>query len=186
MKKTALIIGLMACHLSWAQAPAAQTTAATTTAAPTTSLTENQIAKVLVTINEGEIDAAKMAMKKAQAADVKNFAKMMMETHKTNESETKKLAHKNKMSMANSDLAKDLNEEAKKLNKDLKKSDKSAFDQAYISEQVTMHEKALKTLDETLIPNAKTPDLVQHLQRTRVAVSEHLNHAKGLQASSTR
>ncbi len=186
MKKMVTILVLMLCHLSWAQAPAAQTPGATTAAAPATTLSENQIAKVLVTINEGEIDAAKMAMKKGQTADIKNFAKMMMETHKTNEAETKKLAHNNKMSMDNSDLAKDLKDEAKSLNKDLKKSDKSAFDQAYVSEQIAMHEKALKTLDETLIPNAKTPALVEHLQRTRVAVAEHLNHAKGLQASSTR
>jgi putative membrane protein len=153
--------------------------------APASVISEEQIAKVLVTINQGEVDAAKMALKNAKSEEVKNFAKMMAEEHKTNESMTRGLATKNKISMADSDLAKSLKEEAKKMNSDLKKADKSGFDQAYVAEQIVMHEKALKTIDETLLPNAKTPELVQHLQKTRVAVAEHLNHAKGLEAAST-
>ncbi len=147
-------------------------------------LTDDQIAKVLVTINEGEIDAAKMAMKKAQAESTKEFAKMMVEEHKNNESEIKNLASKNKISMSNSDLAKTLKEDAKKSNKDLNKTSESDFDKVYIGQQIMMHEKALTTLNDTLIPNAKNPALLDHLKKTQTAVTAHLNHARQMAAGS--
>lgn len=153
--------------------------------AQTTALSQEQIAKVLVTINEGEIDAAKLAEKKAQKSDTKEFAKSMIDEHKKNEAETKKLFSRMKIAMADSDLSKSLKEDAKKTNKELKDTDKANFDKAYMDSQVAMHEKALNTLNQTLIPNAKNPDLIDHLKKTQAAVEEHLQHARAMDAAPT-
>jgi putative membrane protein len=157
----------------------AQTTATQAPAGPT--LSDPEIAKVLITINKGEIEAAKMAKKKAKNSEVKDFAKMMIKQHNENEAETKSIAKRNKMDLLESNMSKSLKEEAMAANKDLKKSDN--FDKAYIDEQVNMHQKALTALNDTLIPQATNPDLKKHLLATQTAVNTHLEHAKKLQTT---
>jgi putative membrane protein len=160
----------------------AQDTAAASATAPGPGFTDGQIVEILTTINEGELDAAKMANKKAAQPEVKEFAKTMMAEHKKNKKDTKDLAKRLKIDIKKSDASKALKADAKNSNKSLKDAEKAGFDKAYIAQQMSMHEKALKTLDENLIPSAKNPDLKAHLERTRASVSTHLSHAQALQS----
>jgi len=144
------------------------------------ALSDGEISKVLLTINDGEIDASEVAKDKTQNKEVKDFAKTMIKDHKSNMKDTKKLAKTNNFDLKDSDLSKSLKEEAKDSKKSLKKSEHSGFDQKYVELQISMHQKALDTLDGTLIPNAQSADLKMHLQKTREAVAMHLKHAKNL------
>lgn len=146
------------------------------------AIPDTQIAKILLTINDGEIDAAKTAKKHAQNQAVKDFANMMKDQHEKNMKETKEVAKKNKINPEDSDTSKALKEEAKAAEKDLKRQDKAAFDRAYIKQQIMMHEKALATLKDTLIPNAQNTEFKAHLEKTSAAVSEHLEHAKSIES----
>lgn len=150
------------------------------------ALTDAQIAKAMITINEGEIDAAKLAEKNAVSSDVKNFALMMETEHKRNEKETKEIAKKNKISMDKSGLSKSLEADAKQTSKDLKKQPDANFDQAYIGSQVQMHTNALDLIQNTLLPAAQSPELKDHLNTTSKAVAIHLDHAKTLQKAYVR
>lgn len=145
-------------------------------------LSDGQIDKVLLTINEGEIDAAKVATGRAANAQVKEFAKMMLNHHNENVSETKKIASENKITAKESKLSGLLRTEAANSNKDLKAAEKAHFDLAYMNQQVLMHEKALETLNNTLIPGATDPEFKAHLEKTRSAVAEHLNSAKDIKS----
>lgn len=145
-------------------------------------LKDTQIAKVVLTINEGEIDAAQIARSKVKNAEVKSFADMMISEHKQNVKDTKNLAKKEKFTPEKSDLSQSLAAEVKDSNKDLKKSGKDSIDKAYIDQQVMLHQKALDTFDTVLIPQAQNANLKSHLEKTRAAVAEHLTHAKELQA----
>lgn len=143
-------------------------------------LSDGEIAKVLVTINQGEVDAAKIAKDKAQNAEVKAFAKMMIDDHKKNEAETKKLIKSLKSDTKDNDIAKSIETNAHNANDELKKADKTAFDKAYLAQQITMHEQALDKLTNMLIPGAKDAAFKAHLEKTRGAVQSHLEHAKTL------
>lgn len=143
---------------------------------------DGEIANALTTINEGEIDAAKIADGRAQNKEVKDFAKMMREQHKENMKATKRVAKENDIKMKEGDLSRNLKDEAKQSNKALKENEKSAFDKAYLRQQIAMHEKALTTLNETLIPNAKDAEFKVHLEKTRDDVAKHLDHAKSIEA----
>lgn len=143
-------------------------------------LTDAQIAKILVTINEGEVDAAKLAQKKAVGADVKTFAAMMEAHHEKNEEDTKKLAKDQKIGSDKSELSKSLEAEAKQINKGLKEQNEEVFDQAYVAGQIAMHQKALDTIEKTLIPAAHNPALKDHLTATGKSVATHLDQAKSL------
>lgn len=150
--------------------------------AQTTPVPDTQIAKILLTINDGEIDAAKIAKKQAQNQEVKDFANMMADQHEKNMKETKHVAKMNKINPEDSDMAKSLKEEAKTANKDLKRQDKSAFDRAYIKQQIMNHEKVLATLKEKLIPDAQNTEFKAHLEKTQASVMEHLDHAKQIES----
>lgn len=166
-------------------------TGATTTTMPTTTghqnvtskpaMTDGQISKILLTINQGEIDAAKWAKKHAANKDVKNFAKNMYKGHEKNKKKTQDMAKNMMISLEDSDLNKTIQDEAMSSNNNLKSLKKEEMDKVYISQQIMMHENALNHINNTLIPNASNPDLRAHLEKTRDDVSSHLTHAKELQ-----
>lgn len=143
---------------------------------------DTQIAKIILTVDDGEIDAAKIAKKHAQSQEVKDFANMMADQHEKSIKETKHVAKMNKINPEDSDMSKALKNDAKDAAADLKRQDKSAFDRAYIKQQIMMHEKVLATLKEKLIPDAQNKDLKAHLEKTQAAVIEHLDHAKQIES----
>lgn len=146
------------------------------------TLDDAQIAEVVLVINEGEVDAAQTASRKASTPEVKDFAKTMESSHKTSTKDIKALAKKVSIKPAKSEYSKSLTEEGKTAHKDLKKHDKDEFDKFYIDQQVVMHGKALDALDKTLIPNAKNSEFKAWLEKTRAEVAMHLEQAKNLQS----
>jgi putative membrane protein len=175
----ALFLGLSTAVLAEGT-PSANTTPATAQTA-NVQLKEPQIAKVLLAINDGEIDSAKMAMHRAKNDEVKKFARDMMDQHKANMKDTRALVKNEKIRPQESELCKSVIEDAKTANKQLRSADKASFDKSYVDEQVDMHQKALETLNNTLIPNASDAQFKAHLEKTRDAVNMHLAHAKDLQ-----
>jgi putative membrane protein len=151
--------------------------ALTSFAAPTI-LNDSQINHVLETINEGEIDAAKIAMSHAQGETAKNFAKMMRNEHMKNLQEAKLLAKKDNLKSEKSDLCESIAADAKSSNASMKKANKDAFDLGYLNEQIEMHQKALATIKNTLLPNAHSDDLKKLLSETQKHVEAHLAMAK--------
>ena len=145
-------------------------------------LSDGQIVEVLETVNEGEIDAATIARDRAQNPAVQQFAKDMQAQHQTNKKDTKELAKQNKIDDKDSGLADALEKEADALNKTLKRAQLNGFDKVYMAQQVAMHEKALSTLRDNLIPFAQSDALKTHLEKTAAAVAMHLEHAKKLQS----
>lgn len=145
------------------------------------TIPDTQIVKILMKIDDGEIEMGKLAVKLAQNQEVKDFAKMMVDQHETNMKATKEFAKTNRIKPEDSRAAEVLDDEAERAEKDLKRQDKSMFDRAYIKNQVAMHEKALATLRYTLIPSAQHSDFKAHLEKVASHVAEHLDHAKALQ-----
>lgn len=156
------------------------TTMRTTDTSTTKSVvtTDGQIAKALTTVNEGEVEAAEVAVKKAKNKEVRDFAKMMVKHHRENKKATKDLVKFTDRD--DSALSKSLKQEAKDAVKSLKKESRDSFDAAYLQSQIDMHQKALNLLDSDLIPNAKADSMRTHLMKTREAVSAHLTEAQNL------
>lgn len=143
---------------------------------------EKEATELLITINEGEVDIGKVALKRAENKEVKDFAKMMVDEHKKNKKETEALAKKQKIGTEDGALSEAEEDAAEMTESDLKKKPKVEFDKAYVDSQVAGHTKVLQVIDETLIPSAKNEKFRTHLEQTREAVQKHLAHAKELQA----
>ncbi len=142
-----------------------------------------QIAQIVVTANQVDIDAGKLAKSKASSKDVKDFAQLMITDHSgVNKSATELVTklHVTPEPSATSDSLKQGGEQNLAA---LKKLSGSAFDRAYVDHEVAYHEAVIGAVDNTLIPNAKNAELKALLIKVRPAFVAHLAHAKELQAS---
>ena len=141
-----------------------------------------QIAHIVVTANQVDIDAGKVAEKKGSSADVKAFAKQMVTDHTAvNKQATdlaKKLGVKPEDNPTSQSLKKGGQDNVKKLN-GLKGKE---FDKAYVDQEVSYHQAVLDAIDKTLIPNAKNAELKALIEKVRPAIQGHLDHAKQIQS----
>jgi putative membrane protein len=142
-----------------------------------------QIAAIVVTANQVDIDAGKLALTKAYSPKVKDFAQLMITDHtgvnKAASELVSKLNVKPESSATSEGLAKG---GAEKL-AGLRKLTGSSFDSAYVDNEVAYHQAVLDAVDQTLIPSASNAELKALLVKVRPAFVAHLEHAKQLQST---
>ncbi len=170
--------------LSYAQTTATETNTATNqTNSADAQNKAGQALKILMVINNNEIDAANLALKRSSNADVKKFAETMKNDHTQNLQDIQKLADKNNISAVDTNKSKLLAQKgAHELSKLESASDKD-FDKDYIDAMVKGHKAVLDLIDTELLPKANNPEVVDYLKTTRNTVSQHLDMAKALQNS---
>ena len=137
-----------------------------------------QIAHIVVTANQVDIDAGKLASSMATNADVKAFGAMMVTDHTGVNKAATDLAGKLKVTPEDNATSKSLKAGGDKNVTHLKTLKGAAFDKAYIDHEVAYHQQVLDALDKVLIPNAKNEELKTLLVKTRPAFVAHLEHAK--------
>jgi putative membrane protein len=142
-----------------------------------------QIAAIVVTANQVDIDAGQLAKGRAQAPSVKEFAQRMITDHTAVNTSATALVTRLKVTPEGSPTSESLKKGGDQNLAALKKLDGAAFDQAYVDHEVVYHQSVLDALDKTLIPNAKNAELKELLVKTRPAFVDHLQHAKKLQTS---
>jgi putative membrane protein len=144
--------------------------------------TDPQIAHIVVTANQVDIDAGKLAESKSKSKDVRAFGKEMVTDHtavnKAAVALVTKLHVKPEPNETSASLKNGGTENVAKLRK-LKGKD---FDKAYVDHEVVYHQAVIDAVDKTLIPSAKNEELKALLEKVRPALVAHLEHAKHLQA----
>lgn len=144
--------------------------------------TDAQIAAIVVTANQVDIDAGKLAQSKGHSKEVKEFGKLMVTDHggvnKAAAELVKKLNVKPEENPTSASLEKSGAENLAKL----KKLQGAEFDRAYIDNEVVYHQAVLDAVDKTLIPSARNEALKALLVKVRPAFVAHLEHAKQLRA----
>ena len=142
-----------------------------------------QIASIVVTANQVDIDAGKLAASRATSDEVKSFAKLMVTDHTGVNKSATDLAAKLKVKPQDNATSQSLKADGEKSLAHLKTLKGAAFDKAYIDREVTYHQQVIDALDKTLIPGATNEELKALLVKVRPAFVAHLEHAKRLQAS---
>jgi putative membrane protein len=145
--------------------------------------TDPQIAAIVVTANQVDIDAGKLAASKGSSADVKSFGEQMVTDHTGVNKQAKELVTKLKVTPEDNPTAESLKKGGAENVAQLKTLSGKAFDKAYIDHEIAYHQQVLDALDKTLIPNAKNAELKALLVKVRPAFAAHLAHAKQLQTS---
>jgi len=147
------------------------------------TVTDAQIASIVVTANQVDIDAGTLAESKASHADVKQFAQQMVTDHTGVNKQATELVTKLHVTPQDNPTSQSLKMGGEKNVTHLKTLSGTAFDKAYIDQEVAYHEAVLKAVETTLIPSAQNADLKALLVKVRPAFMAHLEHAKQVQAA---
>jgi putative membrane protein len=149
-------------------------------------VSDAQIAAIVVTANQVDIDAGKLAQSKATNAEVRKFAQTMVTDHTGVNKSATELVTRLKVTPQDNPTAQSLKEGGEQNVAKLKTLSGPAFDKAYIDHEVAYHQQVLDALDKTLIPGASNAELKALLVKVRPAFVAHLEHAKSLQASLSK
>jgi len=154
----------------------AQSETGTATAAP---LSDAQILGVVKVANDGEVAAGNLAVRKATAPEVRDFAKDMVKDHTEASQKVDQASAGTPMSNSemSSKMVKDANTEIQALNA----QSGPEFDRSYIQGQVKMHQGLLDAIQGNLLPHAQSAQVRQLLEQIRDKVTEHLRQAQQLQ-----
>jgi putative membrane protein len=142
-----------------------------------------QIAHIVVTANQVDIDAGKLAESKGSTKDVKAFGKQMVTDHTGVNQQAVALATKLKVTPEDNPTSQSLKAGGAENVKKLQGLSGAAFDKAYVDHEVAYHEQVLDAIDKTLVPSAKNEELKGLIVKVRPAFVAHLEHAKHIQAS---
>jgi putative membrane protein len=142
-----------------------------------------QIAAIVVTANQVDIDAGKLAAATTKSEPVKTFADLMVKDHTSVNKSASDLVTKLHVTPENNPTSESLKSGGDQNIASLKKLSGAAFDKAYVDHEVAYHQAVLDAVDKTLIPSAQNAELKALLVKVRPAFVAHLEHAKTLQAS---
>ena len=169
MKVLAITIaGLLFVSAAWASAQAP---------------TDAQIAHIVVTANQVDIDAGKLAESMGSNGDIKKFGQQMVTDHTGVNKQATELVTKLKVTPQDNPTSQSLKAGGEKNIANLKTLKGAAFDKAYIDNEVAYHQAVIDAIDKTLIPSAENAELKALLVKVRPAFVAHLEHAKKLQSS---
>ena len=146
-------------------------------------INDAQIAAIVVTANQVDVDAGKLAGQRASNAEVKKFAEQMVRDHEGVNRQAVALATKLTLTPQENDTSKALKAGGDKNLASLRTMSGSTFDKAYVDHEVAYHAQVIDALDKTLIPGAANAELKALLVKVRPAFVAHLEHAKHLKAS---
>ena len=121
-----------------------------------------------------EVELGKMAVQKAQNADVKAFAQKMVEDHSKAGDELKQLA-----AQKNVVLPPDFLPESKQLMEKLSKSNGAEFDKEYVKAMVENHKKDV-TAFENASKTAGDADVKEFAAKTLPTLKTHLELITGI------
>ena len=147
------------------------------------TLTDPQIAAIVVAANQVDIDAGKLAAKKTKNAEVKKFAELMVKDHTAVNKSAVDLVTKLKVTPEETDTSKSLTAGGADSRAKLEKLEGAEFDKAYVDNEVAYHEAVINVLKTQLIPSAQNTDLKAALTGVAPAFDAHLAHAKQVQES---
>jgi len=139
-----------------------------------------QIAAIVVTANQVDIDAGKLAESKGSNAEVKAFGKQMVTDHSGVNKQAFALVTKLKVTPEDNATSQSLKSGGADNVKNLEKLSGAAFDKAYVDNEVAYHKTVNAALKDTLIPDAQNPELKSLLQSGLTLFQAHLEHAETL------
>ena len=145
-----------------------------------------QIAQIVVTANQVDVDAGKLATSRTKSKDVKQFAQQMITDHSAVNKQAVALVTKLKVKPEPSDTSRGLQKGGDDNIAKLKTLKGAQFDKAYVDQEVGYHQAVLDAIDKVLVPSAQNAELKALIVKVRPAIAAHLDHAKHLQSQLAR
>lgn len=149
------------------------------------ALNDAQIASIVVTANQVDIEAGELARTSASSDDVRKFAERMVVDHTGVNKAAADLAAKLKVTPQDNETSRALKSGGEQNLAKLRALKGASFDKAYVDHEVAYHAQVLEAIDKALVPNAQNAELKSLIVKVRPAIAAHLEHAKHLRAELT-
>lgn len=147
-------------------------------------LTDAEVAKVLATVNRGEVKQAEVALGKTQSPEVRDYAERMLEEHRQALERAEEVAGRMEEQPRTSALDQQLTNDTEQTMQELERAETASFDDQYLSSQIEGHRKVLEVIDNVLLPSVQHPALRAEIEAVRPVIWSHLNHAEQLRTGS--
>jgi putative membrane protein len=141
-----------------------------------------QIAHIAYTAGNVDVAAGKQALEKSHNKAVRDFAQEMVRDHTAVNDQALALVKKLGVTPQDNPTSQALAKGGAEKLKELGALNGKAFDKAYAANEVAYHKTVNGALANTLIPNAKNPELKSLLQTGLKLFKEHQMHAEQLAA----
>jgi putative membrane protein len=153
------------------------------TSAQSNAPSDPQIVGIVSVADQIDINYAKLALSKTNDKQVKDFAQQMITDHTSVQTAVADLAAKLKVTQADSETSSALKTQAQQIVQKLEGLNGTAFDKAYIDNEVVYHQAVINTTNNVLIPSAQNAELKSALQGAVPLFDGHLQHAQRLQSA---
>jgi len=141
-----------------------------------------EIAHIAYTAGQLDEDAGKQALARSHNKAVRSFAETMIRDHGAVNAQALALVKKLHVTPQDNATSEALTKQAKEKARELGKLSGSAFDRAYIQNEVAFHRTVNGALKTTLIPSAHSTELKSLLETGLTLFEEHQKHAEQLAA----
>ena len=141
-------------------------------------LTDAEIASIAVTANQIDVDYGNIALKKTKNADIRKFAKTMIDDHTSIINQAVALATKLGVTPKDNAVTQSLLDGAKKTKADLDSKKGKEFDKAYVDNEVAYHGAVISTVENVLIPQIQNKELKDLIVSVVPLLKHHLEMAK--------
>jgi putative membrane protein len=140
--------------------------------------TDPQIAHIAYTAGSIDIAAGKQALARSHNKAVRSFAQEMVRDHQAVNDKALALVKKLHVTPEDNATSQALSKQAKATLDKLSHLSGSAYDRAYVDNEVAYHKTVNGALEKTLIPSAKNSELKSLLETGLTLFREHLAHAE--------
>ena len=140
--------------------------------------TDPQIAHIAYTAGTIDIAAGKQALARSKNKEVRSFAQQMVRDHEAVNSKALALVKKLHVTPKANPTSAGLQKDADTTLQRLSHLHGSAYDRAYIDNEVAYHKAVNGALETTLIPSAKNDQLKSLLETGLSLFREHQAHAE--------
>jgi putative membrane protein len=140
--------------------------------------TDPQIAHIAYTAGSIDIAACKQALARSHNKAVRSFAQEMVRDHQAVNDKALALVKKLHVTPEDNATSQALSKQAKATLDKLSHLSGSAYDRAYVDNEVAYHKTVNGALEKTLIPSAKNGELKSLLETGLTLFREHLAHAE--------
>jgi putative membrane protein len=142
------------------------------------SVSDPQIAQIVVTANTIDIGNGKIARQQTKTPSVLEFANLMIKDHTAVNKNATALVTRLGVKPEPSDTSKSLQSASDTEQAKLRGLKGAEFDRAYLENEVAYHKQVLGAITDVLIPNAQNAELKKMLVDVKPAFQAHLEHAQ--------
>jgi putative membrane protein len=146
------------------------------------TLSDEEIAQVVMTVNMGEIQQGQLAQQQATNSEVRRFAEQMVQEHTAANQQLQARLQALGITPRESPLSQQLTAESNQILTILRSNiGAGTFDLAYMDVQVSLHAKTLFLMDRVIQPQIQRAELRDFALTARGTVQHHLDTAAPLQ-----